>query len=156
MIQRIQSVFLFLSALAAVLLFFFPLASYYGEFNTVDFYVYFVKNHVPSGEALFGPYFLLPTTIITVLLVVIPFGTIFLFKKMQRQLKLIQFALLLDLLLVGLILLYYADAFAQSTNAEADYQFGIFLPLIHIVFSLLAMRSIKKDFSLIRSADRLR
>ncbi len=156
MIQRIQSIFLFLAAIAAILLFFFPLASYFGNFHSVEVFVYYVKNFVPSGEPLFGPYFLMPLTIITALLVIMPLATIFMYKKMQQQVKVIQFTVILDLLFVGLVFLFFTDAFAKATQASAEFQLGVFLPLIHLVFLLLAMRAIKSDIKLIRSADRLR
>lgn len=156
MIQRIQSVFLLLAAVSAVLLFFFPLASYFGDFHSVEVFVYYVKDFVPSGEPLFGPYFLLPLTIIAALLVIMPFSTIFLYKKMRQQIKVIQFTVILDLLFVGLVFLFFTDAFAKATQSSAEYQFGVFLPLIHIVLTLLALRAINKDIKLIRSADRLR
>lgn len=156
MIQRIQSVFLLLAAVSAVLLFFFPLASYFGDFHSVEVFVYYVKDFVPSGEPLFGPYFLLPLTIIAALLVIMPFSTIFLYKKMRQQIKVIQFTVILDLLFVGLVFLFFTDAFAKATQSSAEYQIGVFLPLIHIVLTLLALRAINKDIKLIRSADRLR
>ena len=49
MSQRLQSIFFFLSALLFALLFFMPLAEYFGELNILRFNVYGVESTMPDG-----------------------------------------------------------------------------------------------------------
>jgi len=156
MIQRIQSIFLFLAAIVAVGLFFFPLAWFYGNDNTIAYYVYQAHDHVPSNGQLFSQSFFLPLAILAGLMIVLPFVIIFLYKKMQQQLKLIQLSIFLNLVFIGLVFLFYTEQLMKATAVEPNYSFGIFLPLIQLVFLVLALRSIRKDIKLIRSADSLR
>jgi hypothetical protein len=63
--------------------------------------------------------------------------------------------LLLSLILLGLIF-FATDSLSSITDVKVHYLFGIYLPVIEIVFLYLAIRFIKRDEELVRSADRLR
>jgi hypothetical protein len=156
MIQRIQTLFLFFAALASGLLFFFPVAQYYGEQHTLAFYVTHIQDFVPGNAALFSSSFLLPLSIIAALVTVLPLLIIFMYKNLGGQLRLVRLNILFNLVLIGLMFFYYAEELKVKTAVEADYDLGVFLPLIALVFLFLAMRGIKHDIKLIRSADRLR
>jgi hypothetical protein len=156
MIQRIQTLFLFIAALASGLLFFFPVAQYYGEQHTLAFYVTHIQDFVPGNPELFSSLFLLPLSMLSALVTVLPLLIIFMYKNLGGQLKLIRLNILLDLVLIGLMFFYYAEQLKIKTSVEADYDIGVFLPLIALIFLFLAMRGIKHDIKLIRSADRLR
>ena len=94
---------------------------------------------------------------ITLLIVVLPFITIFLYKKRELQLKLSSLNTFLNAILCGLIFLYYSSNIQKTLAIETlSYSFGTYIPLINMVLSVLAMRWIKKDIELIKSVDRLR
>jgi peptidoglycan/LPS O-acetylase OafA/YrhL len=142
MIQRIQSIFLLLGAGACFGLLGLPLAETdealaQGYFTDADFDI--LDNW--SMLVLFlGAGLLL-------------FVAIFLYKNRPTQLKL---ALVSILLIVGGAV---AGGILLSQSAAADQaqlSFGIALPFLAIVFSLLARRGIYQDEKLVRSADRLR
>jgi len=156
MIQRIQTLFLFFAALASGLLFFFPVAQYFGEQHTLTFYVTHIHDFVPGNTPLFTSAFLLPLSVIGALVTVMPLLIIFMYKNLGGQLRLVRLNILLNLVLIGLMFFYYAEELQIKTAVEADYDIGVFLPLIALVFLFLAMRGIKHDIKLIRSADRLR
>ncbi len=156
MIQRIQTLFLFFAALASGLLFFFPVAQYYGEQHTLAFYVTHIQDFVPGNAVLFSSSFLLPLSIIGALVTVLPLLIIFMYKNLGGQLRLVRLTILFNLVLIGLMFFYYAEELKVKTAVEADYDLGVFLPLIALVFLFLAMRGIKHDIKLLRSADRLR
>jgi hypothetical protein len=90
------------------------------------------------------------------MLTVLPLLIIFMYKNLGGQLKLIRLNILLDLVLIGLLFFYYAERLKIITAVEADYDLGIFFPLIALIFLFLAMRGVRNDIKLIRSADRLR
>lgn len=154
MIQRIQSVFLFLAAVASGLLFLFPIA-WFRDF-TVKLYVTHVQDFVPGSELVFNKLMLLPLTLLAVIVVVLPILILFMYKNLSGQLRLIRLCILFDLVLIGLIFFYYVALIEAVTVSEATYDKGIFLPLIALVFLFLALRGVRKDIKLIRSADRLR
>ncbi len=147
MIQRIQTVFLFLSAVLAGFLFFIPIASFDLGNEIVNLSIFGVENH--SGALLL--------LILAVLMLAVPFVTIFMYKKRELQLKLSSFNVFLNALFCGLIFLFYVDNIREKLSAETVvYNFGVYVPLINMVLSILAMRWIKKDIELIKSIDRLR
>lgn len=154
MIQRIQSVFLFLAAITSALMFLFPIA-WFKDF-TVKLYVTHIQNFVPGSELIFSDFKLLPLSILAAIAVVLPFLIIFMYKNLTGQLRLIRLSILFNLVLIGLVFFYYVAQIQFVTASEAAYDKGIFLPLIALVFLFLALRGVRKDIKLIRSADRLR
>lgn len=147
MIQRIQTVFLFLSAVFAGILFFVPVASFEVASELVKFSIFGVESQSNAFSLL----------ILTVLMVIVPFVTIFMYKKRELQLKLSSFNVLLNAIFCGLIFLFYVDNVQEKLSAtEISYLFGTYIPLINMVLSVLAMRWIRKDIELIKSVDRLR
>ncbi|MFM7015018.1 MAG: DUF4293 domain-containing protein [Bacteroidota bacterium] len=83
--------------------------------------------------------------------------TAWLFKARKKQIALCKVMLLLSLAWVGLFL---SEINTLRIMTGAGYQFKIYpftaLVVLIPVFTLLALRGIKKDEELVRSADRLR
>lgn len=154
MIQRIQSVFLFLATITSGLLFLFPIA-WFKDF-TVKLYVTHIQDFVPGSELIFSEFKLLPLSILAAIVVVLPLLIIFMFKNLNGQLRLIRLSILFNLVLIGLIFFFYVAQVELATASQANYDKGIFLPLVALVFLFLALRGVRKDIKLIRSADRLR
>jgi Domain of unknown function (DUF4293) len=93
------------------------------------------------------------------------FVAIFLFKKRSVQATLTQVGNLLSggLLAYGYFLFSKAAPSVSSAQidattqaSEVGYGFGIGAPILAMVLSLLAIRFIRRDEALVRSADRLR
>jgi len=156
MIQRIQSVYLLLAALSSALMFAFPIGWYYGSSNTIEFYVYRIIDHVPGNEQLFAGSLLIPLIILVGASLLLPLLIIFDYKRLSRQLSWIRIQLLLLMVMVALIFFVYNTRLNSLLSVEADFGFGMFLPLIAMVFSFLAMRAVQRDQKLLRSVDRLR
>ncbi len=147
MIQRIQTIFLFLSVVFAGVLFFVPIASFSCGNEFVELSVFGAGNQMNAILLL----------ILAVLTLLVPLVTIFLYKKRELQLKMSSLNVFLNALLCGLVFLYYADNVQEKLSAETiSYTFGVYIPLINMVLSVLAMRWIRKDIELIKSVDRLR
>lgn len=155
MIQRIQSVFLFLAVVFAGLLFVCPIASFdYGQ-DLMSLTILGVENQ--HDAVYFANTYALPLLIITILMIAIPLFTIFKFKNRSLQLKLSSLTVFLNAILCGLIFLYYVSNIQKTIASESvTYLFGAYIPLINMVLAVLAMRGIKKDIELIKSVDRLR
>ena len=138
MIQRIQTVYLMLSALLAVLFFVFPIFVVHTAEETSRFIA--IDNSV-----LF---------IISICIATLPFINIFLYKNRLLQMKLVY----LTILFVAAILGYACSQYFQINNKDAAISFGLGgLAVILIpILQWLAYKGIKKDENLVRSLDRLR
>ncbi|UQD56546.1 DUF4293 domain-containing protein [Flavobacterium sp. K5-23] len=137
MIQRIQTIYLFLAfVVTAVLPFLFPLWT----LNDTKEY-YFMQNQV--YVVLLG----LSTTL-TVL-------SIISYKKRQNQFVLGRLNIVLNLSLLGLFV-YRSLNISGETVLVSEKGIGMFLPIVAIVLLVLANKAIKKDEDLVKSVDRLR
>ncbi len=155
MIQRIQSLFLFLVFAGSLAAFFFPIASFWGDLYVVKLGALGIEEQFPY-EAVWPNTILL--TAILGLIGFLAFVTIFLYKQRLVQKRLIRFDLLLTIIYLALIFFYYVPELETLTDTSADYinEPGIYISIVSIVFLILALRFVGKDEKLIRAADRLR
>lgn len=161
MIQRIQTIYLALTALALALLFAFPLAQFYAPIDGIGTYVFSItglKNMVPGGDDAIKPFLFLPMTIVAVGICLLAVFVIFQYKNRAFQIKLTSIGILAIILMVMGIFFLYIPLIEKKIGIIPDYRkaFGIYLPLLALVFMVLANRAIKRDDKLVRSADRLR
>lgn len=152
MIQRIQSIWLLLAAVTISCLLFVPMVS--ASMGNASYYVIASGLYQKVGTTstqLASSTPLLVSVIATALICLI---NIFNFSNRNRQ-KLI--ARITSVLIIGLSFL--CSQYAQKIPGglpNANYNIGMFLPVIAIIFCILAIRGINADEKLIRSADRLR
>ena len=158
MIQRIQTVFMFVAFLAAVAMFFFPIAGIYSDTITYKFYVYELKNMVPGEVSIFTFMTTFPLLLLNILVGAFSLAGIFLYKNRVLQAKIVRIAILSDIILIALVFFVYARIIETNLVASPDYldEAGIYFPLISLIFLIMANRSIMKDEKLVRSVDRLR
>jgi len=158
MLQRIQSVYLVLAALAIILMFFFPLATYYNELSgNYKFFIYGVTCMDPEPGVRFSPLFTLPLTGLALFSSILTVTTLFLYKKRVLQIRLCAINLLVILLMIVVIFFFYASRITAMTGIEPAYNYaGMVMPLAALVFLILSHRSIKRDESLVKSSERLR
>lgn len=147
MIQRIQSVYLFLAALASGGVFGLPFAS---------------SNQAEPNSSLFNDasytamdnISLIGAFGINALLAII---AIFLFKNRPLQSKIAMLGIALALLSAVLtFLIFMQDNWAAANMGTLKDQYGLGLPLFTAIFFLLARYNINKDNKLVKSMDRLR
>lgn len=162
MLQRIQTVFLFLATVMGVLIFFFPIATYFSDTVYFQFFIYEIRNLSPDPFNEMGvardeilDWFVLPLAILQVLILTLTFITIFRYKKRLLQIRLNYLTIFLNVLLVGGIF-YASTLLEQETATSPNYGLGGIFPLIAIILIFLANSNIRKDERLVRSADRLR
>ncbi len=162
MLQRIQSVFMFLAAIMGILIFFFPIATYFSDTVYFKFFLCSIRdmsgtpfNDMAVATKPYSDWFTLPLAIFQLVIVVLTVVTIFKYRKRMAQIRLNYLSIFLNVLLVGGI--FYASSLLETeTGTSPDYGFGGVFPLIAIVLLFLANNYIRKDERLIRSADRLR
>lgn len=133
MIQRVQTIYLFVAALLAVLA---------------------VALSVPyalSGTSALELNDFLPLTILSGIVAAVCLAAIFLFRNRVLQINVCRLALLLSI-----ALLLIAGYFALQTEGQDLPQAGAAFPLLNIVFTVLGIRGIRADDRLVRSMDRLR
>lgn len=157
MIQRRQTVYMFLSAVICALLFFMPLAII-SEAPSVRFTVLGWNTITESNSYVW------PLVALTIVMTALPLITIFLYKKRTLQVKLCRLEMLLSIIFIGLVYLVYdkddinavqAVGYEAETITLACY-YGMIIPLVNIILELLAVRGVKKDIELLKSIDRLR
>ena len=81
--------------------------------------------------------------------------SILFYKKRQHQFVLGRLNIILNLILLGLFV-YRSVNVSGEALAVSEKGIGMFLPIIAIVFLVLANKAIKKDEDLVKSVDRLR
>ncbi|MCG9793028.1 DUF4293 domain-containing protein [Flavobacterium algicola] len=137
MIQRIQTIYLFLAfVVTGILPFIFPL---WTVNDGVDFY--FMQNQV--YVILLG----LSTTLSVV--------GILSYKNRKNQFVIGRLNIILNLILLGLFV-YRSLNVSGETEIVSEKGIGMFLPIFSIVLLVLANKAIKKDEDLVKSVDRLR
>ncbi|MEI5984709.1 MULTISPECIES: DUF4293 domain-containing protein [Sphingobacterium] len=157
MIQRIQSIWLLLSGISLFGLFLFPYLMYSNPVGLgKSIYVTGVFSSLNNVETKESSFLLL--TIATVVLALIPILIIFFFKDRKLQLKLILLqVILVCLLAVGMW--FSASSIWDMNNEDikvSNIGVGYFILPISILFLSFAIRGIRNDEKLIKSADRLR
>ena len=136
MLQRIQTVYLFIAALLS---------------GGLIFLVALWKTE--TGESVFVEDVIIALALFvgSALLSVI---TIFLFKNRKLQFVLGRINILLNFFLLG-VFVYWSLSVPGEMNIS-EKGIGMFIPVLSIVFLVLANKAIKKDEDLVKSVDRLR
>jgi len=80
--------------------------------------------------------------------------SIFNFKKRQLQFVLNRLNIILNFVLLGVFV--YRSLSLPGETLVSEKGIGVLLPIISIVFLVLANKAIKKDEDLVKSVDRLR
>lgn len=156
MIQRIQTFYLALVTAACILMFFFPMATYIHDVRgTYVFFVYGMK-YLMEPPVVVSFWLIFPLLFLTAATGILCLVAIFLYKKRKLQILFVSIAFFLQIILITSVFLFYMNNFDQLLQVEHSYRFGVFIPLVSLGFLILANRAIKKDESMVQSADRLR
>ncbi len=158
MLQRIQSVYLFIAGILLIGVYFFPLASFLTETAYLKLYITQLRSYTPGLDSPFSNSFILPLAVFNGIIAAISFGSIFVYKKRMLQSRMVKLSILMSALILALVFFLYSPQITKATGAEADYAsgYGLYLILLAIIALILANRGIIKDEKLVRSADRLR
>ncbi|SDS18064.1 protein of unknown function [Gillisia sp. Hel1_33_143] len=136
MLQRIQSVYLLIAALlSGVLIFFVSLWSNEAGEPT------YVEDVMLALGVFLGS-------------AILSFITIFLFNNRKLQFILGRINIILNFFLLGVFVYWSLTVPGEMEISEKGI--GMFIPILSIVFLVLANKAIQKDEDLVKSVDRLR
>ena len=149
MIQRIQSVYLLVVTILTVVCMCNPIGSIIASTNEISEFGNLCIT-LPDGSSDYAPWALFAILLVVALL---SFGTIFLFKKRMLQIRLTIFS---SVMLIGYYaaLMAYILLLAEDTTFSASW--SICLPAVSIILNWLAIRGIGADEALVKAYDRLR
>ena len=136
MIQRIQTIYLLISAIISGGLIF-------------VFHLWTTENDMPvfAKDNLTYLLLFLGSALLSII-------SIFKYKKRQTQFVLGRLNIILNFILLGLFVYLLLISPGESQISEKGV--GIFIPIFSIVFLVLANKAIKKDEDLVKSVNRLR
>lgn len=152
MIQRIQTLYLLLSAVLATVCLCLPLGRFFGAGGerVADLYNLWLRL-AATGEHRFGPWALFVLLVVVATLTLLD---IFLYRRRALQMRVVTFCMIL------LVCYYGVLGFVLYTAHAEDMQFrptlAAALPFVCIVLDYLAFRGVLKDELLVRAQDRLR
>ena len=146
MIQRIQSIYLFLAAAAGFGMLALPFATTASSVTTSSLF----------ADASYNVNDNIGLLVLFAVAGAMALAAIFLFNKRSVQMKIAQFSIVANVVgLVLAIILFWQDGLISSDVAVND-GVGAYLPFAFLLFGILALRAIGKDDKLVKSMDRLR
>jgi len=155
MIQRIQSVYLLLTA---ILSFLFLKGSIITFIDRSGYLIKMTFNQIIRESAMASVELLEKTFAVTLFIILIPVLSaiiIFIFKNRNLQKRLVRFLIIVVIAFIFTSCLY-AYIIITKYNSEIVPGFKMVIPLLQLIFSVLAYRGIIKDDNLVKSYDRLR
>ncbi|GAB3302101.1 DUF4293 family protein [Hymenobacter tenuis] len=158
MIQRIQSVFLLLLALAMLSVLFLPLWSKTDPVSQQTLLLTATQlTYEKADPGMSAPMSTWPIAALAATSAAVALFEIFQYRNRFTQLKLglVNFLLIVATLGAGF---YYSSRGEMLLNIKMPGQFeaGFYLPTLALLLNLLANRFIRRDEQLVRSMDRLR
>jgi glucan phosphoethanolaminetransferase (alkaline phosphatase superfamily) len=148
MIQRIQTVYLLLTTILAVLFL-------SGDIILFENGKSLLLAGYDQGIEGAKPESIWPMTFLLLIIPVLSFILIFLYKNRKLQMKL-TVILILMIVLCAAMVGYFAWNLSQASSTEIVFTYKMILPAFMLIFSILAYIGIKKDEEIVRSYDRLR
>lgn len=144
MIQRIQSVYLLIATLLSGGLIF--ILNLWVDMQETKF---FVMDSFHSGSTL-----LKVMSVLFFVSAALTFIAIFQFKNRQLQFVLGRLSILTNFIIIGVIVYFTQNLSGEIKVSEKGI--GLLIPILTIVFVVIANKAIKKDEELVKSVDRLR
>ena len=157
MLQRIQTLYLMAVTLLMVVTLIFPLVFIAVDGQQVNLSAFAISDAegvLSHASAWLGGVLALAT--------LLPFVTIFLYKNRPLQIRLCGVECVL---LIGAVALVGAFTYVVCNNIFTEFgitwsnivfRFGVLMPIVSVVLTVLAMRAILRDELLVRSLDRIR
>ncbi|TZF81174.1 DUF4293 family protein [Pedobacter sp. BS3] len=155
MIQRIQSIWLILASLSLFCLFLFPFIQFV-DIDGLAKTVRITGLYQHTGQEDIKLQEFIPLTIVTVIIALVPLVILGSFRNRKKQLTLSYITIVL-ILAYSFWLVQTAKAYLNGLQLQLqNYGIGVILPSLSILFIILAIRGIRHDEKLVKSADRLR
>lgn len=155
MIQRIQSIFLFLIAacMAATIFVTNWQETARGETATLTALQF---THTQGGAAITDSRSVWYIAALAALAAGIALFSLFSYKNRVLQMGLGALNSLIMAGVLGLIVYFSQEAETAISNSQGSFQLGTYLPMAAMICNIIANRFIRRDEKLVRSADRMR
>lgn len=162
MIQRVQSVFMLIAALAMIAMTFFPLWEK-ADFETSRlitmnaFEVKLEEQNAAGEMELISSLNVMLISLGAFLSAGVMLFSIFKYKHRMTQVKLnALFSLLSAITIIGIVYYSLKANALMLPEQQGSYLLGFYLPIVAMFSNFLANRFIRRDETLVRSADRIR
>ena len=154
MIQRIQTIYLFLAEVLIGILFFVPLAKISSKDNLL--YHFDIQGIFREGASITEPnkYYWL-TILLWAICFILLGASIFMFRNRKKQIRISTIALLICLFL-DVFVLFNVWSSSQLVSGHFSLTIYYVFPCISAILIFLAIKAIEKDELLVRSIDRIR
>lgn len=146
MIQRIQTIYLLLTTITAIL---FLSGNIFLFENGTEIGLSGINADMQNNAL---------NLVLSILFLTIPllsFLNIFFYKKRKLQIRLTMFLLFLIIFLIG-VAGYYVFKISIDSDTSIVFNYKLILPVLMLIFTFMAYRGIRKDEEIVRSYDRLR
>jgi glucan phosphoethanolaminetransferase (alkaline phosphatase superfamily) len=155
MIQRIQSIYLLLISILSLV--YLNVSYLRFHYNISDDLVLNLKGIWLAGVQTKPDLILsqIPLAFVIILIAILAIITVFLYKNRRIQMKMTMALIILGFISI-VILIYYAFSIIAKYKASIMPSILMIIPVLVLIFSILAYRAIRRDEDLVRSYDRLR
>lgn len=162
MIQRVQTIFMFIAVLAMIAMTFFPLwqksdleTSRLITMNAFE--ITFEQQNASGQMELLATQNVMLISIGAFLAAGVMLFSIFKYKNRMTQVKLnALFSLISAITIVGVVYYSLKGNALMLPEKQGTFLMGFYLPIVAMFNNFLANRFIRKDEALVRSADRIR
>lgn len=159
MIQRIQTVYLFLIfAIGLILIWQNPVYAWFDASQQPSAYVLMIWSSyagtAPGTEVVYFTDLL--SMVVSLSIMVLAIVSIFLFKNRTLQMTCIKISLLSCLMFIVVLLSRYWMLKSAHTNFNGHLGFPIVWPVIMLISGLMAYRGVRSDDLMVRGMDRIR
>ncbi|MFI3301545.1 MAG: DUF4293 domain-containing protein [Rikenellaceae bacterium] len=154
MIQRIQTIYLFLASLLVALSLFMPLAFFAASDQFFNLHAIGLKG--ADGEVVQSTIYMF---VLLTACAILPFVTIFLYNNRMLQIRLccVEAVLLIGAnIIMGVYFFLSYRVFAEFEISTQGFKPALMFPLVAIFFIYLAGRGVMADEIKVRSIDRIR
>ncbi len=151
MIQRIQTIYLFLSSVVMSFLFFHHMASIEFSGRMEEVWLYGIKES-GSGEIILHNWTLMALPIVIILIYLL---AIFLYQKRELQMRFVVYGIILTIALMGLGALFVIQR-SNAFDGSVKMEYFSIMPLVSMILSILAWRGIRRDYLMLKAVDRIR
>lgn len=152
MLQRRQSLYLFIVFILSIVLFTGPLAFISQEEGGL----YLKHSGVFDLEGEKLPVSTWPLTFMISVSVLLSFLTIFSYLRRPRQMRLTAFQMIFNLGLIAVAFYYIMYIMHNFNGVQFVFQWRVVIPPIMLVLLVMAFRGIRKDDLMVKAADRIR
>ena len=154
MIQRIQTIYLLIAALAVGATLILPLSHFLTPSEQYSLYAVGLRD--AGGELAFATWYMFAALLVSALLPIIII-LIYSNRMLQIRLCVVEGVLLLgSIIIIGVHIFLSCRVFSTLETSAYTLCCGVLCPIVAMTFTFLAARAIFSDELLVRSVDRIR